>query len=283
MTQEFLLTEADIRGRSSAASFRRGQEYYSGGAIRRRIRHEARWEAEVEGRQRYGVTVWSGVEGQVEARCSCPYAYGGDCKHIVATLLALLQEPDSFQPPVDLKAILKGRRKTELVELLLDIFTIYPNLVDDLAVVEGGVEPTKLVEKAAQLFDDLAPWGHLSEAEVETHMRLVARQADKLAQQGQVVLARQVYYELVLGCVNLSRSYGSADYFSGSVPYEFAVSYNDLAVDQVPAHGPQIKAEVEELYRDVFDPDMLGLNEALSDIWCELIDHGFVEGQVFGD
>jgi hypothetical protein len=57
---------------------------------------------------------------------TCPYAYGGDCKHIVATLLAWVGEPGSFQPPLAIKALLKKRSKAELITLLLKGIDIYP-------------------------------------------------------------------------------------------------------------------------------------------------------------
>jgi len=55
-----------------------------------------------------------------------------------------------------------------------------------------------------------------------------------------------------------------------------------LATEQVQEQGAKIKAEVDELYRDVFDPDALGLNEALTDVWCELMDYGLIEGTITG-
>jgi len=82
--------------------------------------------------------------------------------------------------------------------------------------------------------------------------------------------------------VNLCRNYGSHEFFSPDIPYTFAEAYDDLAAEQVPDHGATIKAEIDELYRDVFDPDVLGLNEALSNTWCELIDHKLVDGEVTG-
>lgn len=276
------LTQTDIRARCSEESFKRGERYYAGGAITKRLRpNEANLEAQVSGRYDYRVSIWVKADGKIGTHCSCPYDYGGDCKHIVATLLAWVNEPESFRPPVDLKAVLKRRSKVELINLLLDIFTIYPNLVDDLDVVTGP-QDDKLEEKVADLFDNMAPWGHLAQEEVEAQMQLIARRAERLTEQGRVELARQVYYALTLGCVNLYRNYGAADYFSSNIPYDFAEAYSQLATEQVQTHGAKIKAEVDELYRNVFDPDALGFNEALTDVWCELMDYGFIEGTITG-
>jgi hypothetical protein len=269
------LSEADIRARCTETSFARGRNYYAGGAIVKRFRHsESSLEAHVSGTHTYRVLVWLKADGRIGATCNCPYDYGGDCKHIVATLLAWLNEPDSFQPPVDLKAVLQKRRKAELVDLLVDVFAVYPDLVDDLDVVSGP-DDENLEAKVSEIFANMQPWGHLSEDQVEAHLRLIARRADHLAIQGQAVLARRIYYALICGCVNLFRDFGGNDVFSPAIPYDFAVAYDDLAIEQVAEHGATIKAELDEMYRDLYDPGMLGLNEALAGTSCELIDQGF--------
>jgi hypothetical protein len=271
------LTLPAIRARCSEAVFERGWRYYAEGAVTSRIRYEDdRLEAQVSGSFLYKVRVWPGQDDHIQTYCSCPYDFGGDCKHIVATLLAWIETPDTFQPPLDLKVVLRKRTKSELIGLLLDIFVVYPNLVDELDVVTGP-QDDKLEEKVADLFDNMAPWGHLSEDEGETQMRLIARRAARLSEQGQGDIARRVYYALTLGCVNLYRSYGHGDYFSPNIPYDFAEAYSRLATEQVQKHGAQIKSEVEELYRDVFDPDALGLDETLDDVWCELVNQGLIE------
>lgn len=276
------LTEADIRARCTEASFERGRSYYNRGAVFKRLRYEPdRLEAYVSGTRTYRVTVWVQANGQVGATCVCPYSYGGDCKHIVATLLAWLNEPDSFRPPLDLKAILNRRRKAELVDLLLDIFSIYPDLVDDLEIATRPSDD-KLSEKIAGLFGKMEPWGELTEDQIEAHLRLIARRADQLAERGKSRQAREIYYHLILGCTNMCRSFNTSDFFTSNFPYDFVLAYNDLAVEQVAEDGPAIKAELDEIYRDLANPDALGLEEALSGTWCELMDHHLVEGEIFG-
>lgn len=261
------LTEADIRARSAEASFKRGQNYYTNGAIKRRIRHETSLETEVIGTQIYQVTVWVAAD-RVKTTCTCPYDQGGDCKHIVATLLAWLHEPDSFQPPVDLNAVLNRRSKAELVSLLLDILAVYPHLVDDFEIVTGPNDQN-LEEQVAKIFEELEPWGHLTEKQAAARMRLIAHRADRLAEQGQTDLARRTYYALVSHCVGMGKSYGSYDFFPTQI-YDFAVAYSNLAMDQVAEQRATIEAELREIYRDLNNPDMLGLDEALSNVWDEL-------------
>jgi hypothetical protein len=266
------LTESIIRTRCSEASFKRGQNYYTGGAIKRRLRHShTNLEAQVVGSQTYTVTVWLDNDDRLKANCNCPYDYGGDCKHIVAVLLAWINEPESFHPPVDLKAILKKRSKAELIDLLLDIFTIYPSLPDELDVIDGP-DDQDLESKVTALFSNMHPWGTLTEDQVEAHLKLIARRADRLARHGQANLACRIYYALINGCVSLCRDYGSYDFFSPDIPYDFAVAYNELAIEQIAENRSIIERELEEIYRDLHNPEALGLDDALAGISYELIE-----------
>jgi hypothetical protein len=263
------LTEADIRARCSDQSFTRGQAYYARGAINRAIRHDDSLEAQVAGTQTYTVKVWATHEA-LQASCTCPYDWGGDCKHIVATLLAWVKDPERFQPPVDLKAVLNRRSKADLVALLSDILTIYPHLIEDFEIIAGR-DDAKLPDKVAEIFDDMAPWGSKSEAEVEAHLHLIARRAARLAEGGQPELARKVYYALLSQAIGLCKEYGSYDFFSDDVPYVFAVAYEDLALDQLEAHGAEIRAELEEIFSGQYLPELLwATDEHLSNVAFEL-------------
>ena len=106
---------------------------------------------------------------------------------------------------------------------LLDIFSIYPDLVDDLDVVTGANDEN-LEAKVTDIIGDMQPWGRLTEDEVEAHLRLIARRADRLAKEGRADLARRIYFALIRGCVNLCREYSSYDFFSANIPYDFAVA-----------------------------------------------------------
>jgi uncharacterized Zn finger protein len=47
--------------------------------------------------------------------CTCPYDWGGICKHIVATLLIWVREPDSFHVLAPVDELLAGRSKNESI------------------------------------------------------------------------------------------------------------------------------------------------------------------------
>src|SRR5574337_613200 len=91
------LTESIIRAGASAQSFQRGQDYYESGAISNTARQGSVLTGECEGTSApyYRVRVELDEAGVREAQCSCPYEYGGYCKHVVALLLAYVHRPRS--------------------------------------------------------------------------------------------------------------------------------------------------------------------------------------------
>ena len=98
------VTESMIRGLATDQSFERGEDYYYSSAVLDLSKRGNTLLAQVEGSsyEPYGVTVELSEHGVIEAYCTCPYDWGGCCKHIVAALLAYVREPDQVteRPPV---------------------------------------------------------------------------------------------------------------------------------------------------------------------------------------
>jgi uncharacterized Zn finger protein len=95
-------------------------------------------EAAVEGShyEPYRVRVTFDTGGVTDAVCDCPYDWGGWCKHIVATLLACLHEPDSVEVRPTLGELVADLDREQLQGLLLHVAAGHPYLVDE---VEGQV------------------------------------------------------------------------------------------------------------------------------------------------
>ncbi|MCU4726903.1 SWIM zinc finger family protein [Halapricum hydrolyticum] len=81
----------DIRELCTDAVFERGQNYYGDGRIRERRRVDDVVTATVEGSKPYDVTL-SLSEPDFDPWCTCPYGGPGECKHVVALLLSLIDE-----------------------------------------------------------------------------------------------------------------------------------------------------------------------------------------------
>lgn len=114
------LSRAQIVARASAQSFARGEGYFRDGAVVATTRQGDTLRAEVEGSdyRPYEITVTLDRVGIVAASCTCPYDWGGDCKHIVAVLLTFLDDPDAFEPLPTVAELLDGLDPEALRALL---------------------------------------------------------------------------------------------------------------------------------------------------------------------
>jgi uncharacterized Zn finger protein len=131
-------TAASIRQHASADSYQRGREYYEQGAVGRVVRRGQQLQAEVEGSQYepYRVQITCDAGGIVQPTCSCPYDWGGWCKHIVATLLVQVHKPENIKERPAVQTLLAGLEREQLQALLLYLIERQPELAD---VVEAQV------------------------------------------------------------------------------------------------------------------------------------------------
>jgi uncharacterized Zn finger protein len=126
------ITEKQIRNRADAKSFSKGKEYFRARAIYNTVRRGATLEAYCQGSDytpyRVQATIQNGAI--VAALCTCPYDWGGDCKHIVALLLTYLDDPSAFEERATLHEQLEKRSKDDLITLIQDMIERYPALRD---------------------------------------------------------------------------------------------------------------------------------------------------------
>ncbi len=128
------LTEALVRELAEGETFRRGQSYYRQGAVQNLTRRGNRLTAEVEGSDYdpYQVVITLDSDGVEDAECTCPYDWGGVCKHIVATLLHYInkQEEAEERPPLD--TLLAPLQAEHLRDILLTLAEEHPDLADEI-------------------------------------------------------------------------------------------------------------------------------------------------------
>src|SRR5437764_3805652 len=133
------LTEARIRALASAQSFERGLSYYQDGALVGPLRQGLELRAECEGSEYepYQINVTLHAKGVGDTSCTCPYDWGGICKHIVALLLAYVHNPQAIRVIKPLDRMLADKSKDELVAIIQDMLRHKPELI---SVVEMTTE-----------------------------------------------------------------------------------------------------------------------------------------------
>jgi len=146
------LTEKQIRERASDQSFRKGEDYYETGAIynpaRQSIPGGVTLTAQCEGSSAPSYRLHAELDegGVRSASCTCPYDWGGDCKHIVALLLMYIHEPDEFSEQKSVNELLAGLEKDALVALITRLVERDPDLYDAL---ELAIPTAKITAQSA--------------------------------------------------------------------------------------------------------------------------------------
>ncbi len=130
-----VITETVIRQRATPQSWERGVDYFYEGRVSQVIWRDGTLTARVEGSQYepYLVQVTFDPGGAIlSANCNCPYDWGGDCKHIIATLLYLIHRPQEIEIRPALADLLSDLSRERLLELLLQLAEIHPEIVETI-------------------------------------------------------------------------------------------------------------------------------------------------------
>jgi len=141
------LTKASIQAHTAEGSFERGLDYYEKGAVRHIEDNDQTITARVKGSHYipYAVHISYNGQGVTSVECTCPYFEGSWCKHIVATLLFVLEEGDTpAAPPPSLRERLEPLAKGELIAL-----------IEQLAGADS--HPTQRVERALDAIRNPSP------------------------------------------------------------------------------------------------------------------------------
>jgi SWIM zinc finger len=195
------LTEAHVRELATEKSFGRGEAYYHDGSVLEPVRQERELRAQCQGSdyEPYQVSATLAKSGISETSCTCPYDYGGICKHIVALLLTYIHEPQSFRSIPPLSALLAGRSREELIALVGEMIKREPEL---LSLVELSVEtehaargnPPDVSVYRRQARRALR---HESEHVVEKELRALRGPADRSAKTGDWLNAGAIYHAVL--------------------------------------------------------------------------------------
>jgi uncharacterized Zn finger protein len=124
------LSESIIRAAATPQSFERGQDYYQRGAISNAAVLDSVLMGDCEGTQEpyYRVQVELDEAGIRAGHCTCPYDYGGLCKHAVALLLAYVHQPKQFAVRQEPAALLAQLDRDALIVLLARLLRERPDL-----------------------------------------------------------------------------------------------------------------------------------------------------------
>lgn len=211
------ITIEHIYERCTHQIFARGKAYYENGAIR-----NMEWDGEkITGRclgtrtKPYRVEAkLDDRQGVVWATCTCPYEYGGDCKHIVALLLTYLYHPKRFADKKDTvvqspsQSPLMSRQKTELIIIIQQMLARYPDLQEIVdnpfpKHIPAGFDVTPFRGELRNAFRRY--WNNYDEERA-------ARKIDDIRQHGDKLLRAQNWESATLIYGVILEEFGTSEY-----------------------------------------------------------------------
>lgn len=147
--------EAAVKALADPKVVERGREVARSGAVSDLVRRGDQLTAAVAGSEDepYRITIRLTDRGVAEYRCTCPYEWGGACKHVVATLLAAAKPGTVAERPT-LRRLLDDLPREALADLLLRRAEPDPDLAGwievELAVTpaRGPVDPAPIAAQA---------------------------------------------------------------------------------------------------------------------------------------
>ena len=141
------LDDSDIQAQTDSGSFSRGRSYFRDGHIHSGVLRQDTLEALCEGSDpepyRVRATLLrAGEVGDIPRTATCPVE--GMCKHIVAMLLAWIDDPSQFVPRAPVTERLAGRSAGEFIALVSLMVEQHPDLEAflDLPITTGETVST---------------------------------------------------------------------------------------------------------------------------------------------
>ena len=126
------LSEAAIRAGATEKSFARGRELFRRGAVSRAAIRGRALSGVCEGSEApfYRVRAELDEGGVRSASCTCPYDFGGYCKHVIALLLSYAYEPESFALRKEPAELMSELSREQLLALLTKLVGEQPDLYE---------------------------------------------------------------------------------------------------------------------------------------------------------
>ena len=212
------LTEDQIQERCTKQVFARGEDYFHNEAIENAIFHDHTLSANCYGSEDtpYRVSVELTPTGIADAECSCPYDWGGDCKHIIALLLTYIHEPDEIHSLEPILTAIAEKPRATLLRIISELLKREPALVPIVKTYTDGVTEsqfrdtppasastvvvsattTAYREQIDRLFGDGFLEQHQLHKVIEQLTEL-GKHAESLAQAGATEFALSILYALI--------------------------------------------------------------------------------------
>jgi len=247
-------------------TFERGVNYYERDRIQKLEVEGGDITAIVRGSRDYDISI-NIDDDTIRTVCSCPYDYAGDCKHIVAVLLAVedrssestVETADSSDSSetVDIEALIDRTPDDELRTFLLELIADDCDIRDRF-VAFAGEEPGKTVydykQEIDRLFEDAAGRGGMIEYDTRIDFSQYHDLAETHRGRENIGIATDIYRALAETIrENMNRVDESSGYYGRELSRAIE-GYAETIVEQDCEHDEK-QPHIEYLFEEFIEAD----------------------------
>ncbi|MBN1542795.1 hypothetical protein JW992_11670 [candidate division KSB1 bacterium] len=239
------ITPMDVKAFASHEIYRKGEQIYENQLVKHRFMTHYGLHATVRGAGNFRVEMI--VDGeQLFGRCTCSSG-SGPCEHQVATLLAWLNEAATFLSYQELRKAIRSKDKNALVDLLLNLVEIFPEL-SQFFVTTPGIDATRMVrEEVADIFD-LPLLQKIDPQEIIKTCQILLVRAKLLRNEGNWNLARLMLFEVLNRSLALIEREQTVRPFRENFIIELSDDYEDLSL-----HDPDFEEHRSDIERETLE------------------------------
>ena len=286
------LTVANLKRHATDRSISRAESYFRSGAVTGITLRQQTLSATVEGNQvgHYRVNITFDEGGILEARCSCPYEFGGWCKHIVATLMVCIHKPQTIESRPSLSQLLEQLNLSQTKELiqslvekspdLLELVDFYASKMNQAVTIsvqqkaspkrKTSVDPAPYQRQAREIVREaVRGWEYgAEEDDMAEDLSKLTQDALAFVEQGDGYSALSLLQGITEGC---AQSWHMVDDFLGMEPIDFSIDLDSawteaLLSTDLSADEASIWQEEIEVWQDSLGDFPMAL-EALRQGW----------------
>ncbi|RCJ27512.1 hypothetical protein A6770_25560 [Nostoc minutum NIES-26] len=297
------ISEFTIRRNANTKSFQRGEVYYEAGAVTALTQRSHQLQAEVEGSEArpYRVSLSFDEQSVTSANCTCAYNFDGWCKHIVATILVCVRQPEIIEQRPTLEQLLDSLDHLQTQRLVQELVARYPQLIEaidhhvswtiDAVTKQQSVKPVRLTSINSKPFgqqvrqilrDAVRYWEDGYEDDpISEELPSVIQTAVDFSERGDGYSAIAILEAITSACVenwdDVAEYGGDNDEIVGELNHAWCEAI--LSVELTPEEKVDIQVNLEA-WQDEWSADFGMSLEALHQGWDEPALVSVLEGNI---
>ncbi|MFN6571056.1 SWIM zinc finger domain-containing protein [Dendronalium sp. ChiSLP03b] len=297
------ISEFTIRRNANTKSFQRGEVYYEAGAVTALTQRSHQLQAEVEGSEArpYRVSLSFDEQSVTSANCTCAYNFDGWCKHIVATILVCVRQPEIIEQRPTLEQLLDSLDHLQTQRLVQELVARYPQLIEaidhhvswtiDAVTKQQSVKPVRLTSINSKPFgqqvrqilrDAVRYWEDGYEDDpISEELPSVIQTAVDFSERGDGYSAIAILEAITSTCVenwdDVAEYGGDNDEIVGELNHAWCEAI--LSVELTPEEKVDIQVNLEA-WQDEWSADFGMSLEALHQGWDEPALVSVLEGNI---